>query len=66
MPEEQTSVKEDMMGWMLLGMAEKTGLLREKDWPPGKILPLRLCRQELARFTAEDRTINVHLKKAEG
>ena len=51
MPEEQTSVKEEMMGWMSLGMAEKTGLLSESDWPPGKILPSWRRRREAARST---------------
>ena len=51
MPEEKTSVKEEMMGWMSLGMAEKTGLLSESDWPPGKILPSWRPRREAARST---------------
>ena len=51
MPEEQTSVKEEMMGWMSLGMAEKNGLLSDSDWPPGKILPPWRLRREVARST---------------
>ena len=49
--EEQTSVKEEMIGWMSLGIAEKTGLLRESDWLPEKILPSWRCRREAARLT---------------
>ena len=48
--EEQMSVKEEMIGWMSLGIAEKTGLLRESDWLPGKILPSWRCRREAARL----------------
>ena len=38
-------------GLDVAGMAEKTGLLSESDWPPGKILPSWRCRREAARST---------------
>ena len=36
---EQTSEKVVMMGWMSAGKAANTGLLRERERMPGKVMP---------------------------
>ena len=46
---EQMSEKEEMMGWMSAGRAENTGLLRERERMPRKVVLSLRCTQAAAR-----------------
>ena len=50
-PVEQTSEKEEMMGWISAGRAENTRLLRERESMPGKMGPSPHLTQVASRST---------------